>query len=373
MTSKIVITGDNVELIEEQVTHRQTLDAFIANLAKPSLWWGPLPMGTTFIHQTDTDTNLIVELAPGPRTLMVWNTPVTLSMPWQYWQIVVPADSMRPGKIAIWWRPSRLLAPTDPLWIASLPNIGTGGWVCMGSMDGQPVQRDNGPQSWDDVAAYIDRYYLTDSNADLGWNIPLPFRTFAEWAKATTADPMVALRLPMFATTPLSTLQTPQDTTRTTRVDVSAFIAQANLTGTSAPDLLYPDLSLDLLVQARDHLNHEISARQRVTELTTLTPPTTSNNATFTIDPALYRVDTRESPENLPNVGTGANCDCTWCGCARAHAPHERWCTRCRNDHVFRNCQCDYTCSNTVTTEYSEYCDACDDNDHSNCQESPEP
>jgi hypothetical protein len=161
-----------------------------------------IPKNCRFYYQENKKIHLVVEIDPGPQFIKTsaMKAGLYLSMPFQYMvfpfsevaNVTYPNIKWRIDDVSLFWSQKRLKTLDQTVIPARLPNVYRDyGRICFGGTAPQ------GNLELDErVDTIVNQFFTPASvfNADLGWNIPEPYETFREWAVATKADPLVALK-----------------------------------------------------------------------------------------------------------------------------------------------------------------------------------
>lgn len=199
------ILGDKVRFYERTLVEEKDLEAVLAlyeKKGKSKFISNRIPNHTKFMAHSEEVTMYVVEMEPRYVTVRYgWglaqdiNLPLPMDdnakiarvpAPWEYY-LMAFSDQQRTdawggthyvnSALSLLWSPTRINEISDPVWPANLPNIGSGGVVCLG---GTTVE---GEAPYLTLQELVNDFYNTDFNSDMG-GATGPFNTIDEWLAA---------------------------------------------------------------------------------------------------------------------------------------------------------------------------------------------
>lgn len=201
--NRLILEGDSVVLIKEDVLSKMTLKAFFeafVHESKPQ-FDGLLPSGTRFVQRSGDIVRFLVELEPSIQTVRQVGTKAAhqVALPWQYFYFAFKAQGPNKANVLwtaqdvrVFWMRNRYRTQENTLAIyARLPNIyQNSGKICFGN-----TAPDSTLPLHERIEAVINDFFAPESefNGDLGWNLPYAYTNFRDWAKASKDDPLCFL------------------------------------------------------------------------------------------------------------------------------------------------------------------------------------
>lgn len=198
MSQKVVIQGELVSIINEEIVRQLPLADFSANLVQKVPVTIPLlPRTAVFAHWDETNPNekrlyILAELPPGIRTIIkqrgTENRKYKLAFPWTYFWFVAVQSGARWSitTYKCFHAREQFSSLEQPLTVAFCHNVYRDtGDICFGSA-GAPANQSIANQ----VDWLVNNWYQTRFNADLEGQMRYPFggTSYKAWVDQTASD-----------------------------------------------------------------------------------------------------------------------------------------------------------------------------------------
>lgn len=209
MTQRLIIEGDLVTVVEEQVLSRARLADVLPLIENrpPITLLHPRTAIFTYWNEQNPQAKtakFLCELPPGIRSIVKLGRRYRLAMPWTYFIFsfrtsgnVTSGGNWSMEDHRVFHAPERVNDYQSRLWSAFLPNVYDNANICFGSTG---VPTDQSLQNR--VDQLVNEWYLTEFNNDVigGRSHPLPFNAafptpgFRPWVDATAEHGAAAWR-----------------------------------------------------------------------------------------------------------------------------------------------------------------------------------